>query len=112
LVASTLERRWNDALLQLEDLKKQAAECRRQEARVATPDQKAKVLALAQDLPRVWHAPTTQAKDRKRMLRRLLQDVTVEKPSSAKQLLVHLRWQGEASTHLTVQLPLSIADRV
>src|ERR1017187_5083485 len=112
LVVSTLERRWNDALLQLEDLKKQAAEFRRQEARVATPEQKAKVLALAQDLPRVWHAPTTQAKDRKRMLRLLLKDITVEKPSSAKQLLVHLRWQGGASTNLTVQLPLNIADRV
>src|SRR5215469_12597764 len=84
LVASTLERRWNDALLQLEDLKKQAAEFRRQEARVATPEQKAKVLALAQDLPRVWHAPTTQAKDRKRMLRLLVKDITVEKPSSPK----------------------------
>src|SRR5207302_3952783 len=104
LVASTLERRWNDALLQLEDLKKQAAEFRRQEARVATPEQKTKVLALAQDLPRVWHAPTTQAKDRKRMLRLLLKDITVEKPSPSKQLLVHLRWQGGASTNLTVQL--------
>jgi hypothetical protein len=112
LVASTLERRWNDALLQVEDLKKQAAEFRRQEARVATPEQKAKVLALAQDLPRVWHAPTTQAKDRKRMLRLLLKDITVEKPSPSKQLLVHLRWQGGAATNLTVQLPLPIADRV
>jgi hypothetical protein len=79
---------------------------------VATPEQKAKVLALAQDLPRVWHAPTTHAKDRKRMLRLLLKDITVEKPSSPKQLSVHLRWQGGASTNLTVQLPLSIADRV
>jgi len=59
LVASTLERRWNDALLQLQDLKKQVAEVLRQEARVATPEQKEKVLALARDLPRVWHAPTT-----------------------------------------------------
>ena len=81
LVASTLERRWNDALLQLEDLKKQAAEFQRQEARVATPEQKAKVLALAKDLPRVWHAPTTQAKDRKRMLRLLIKDITVDKPA-------------------------------
>src|SRR5262249_56422548 len=58
LVASTLERRWNDALLQVEDLKKQAAAFLRQEARVATPEQKAKVLMLARDLPRVWHAST------------------------------------------------------
>lgn len=112
LVASTLERRWNDALLHLEDLQKQAAEFQHQEARVATPEQKAKVLTLAKDLPRVWHAPTTQAKDRKRMLRLLIKDITVEKPSHQKQLLVHIRWQGGASTDLTVQLPPSIADRL
>jgi hypothetical protein len=53
LVAATLERRWNEALLRLEDLKKQAAEFQRQETRLATPEQKAKVLALARDLPRL-----------------------------------------------------------
>jgi len=111
LVAGTLERRWNDALLHLEDLKKQAAEFQRQEACVATPEQKAKVLALARDLPRLWHAPTTQAKDRKRMLRLLIKDITVEKPAQLKQLLVHIRWQGGACTDLSVQLPLNIADR-
>jgi DNA invertase Pin-like site-specific DNA recombinase len=111
LVASTLERRWNDALLQLQDLKKQVAEVLRQEARVATPEQKEKVLALARDLPRVWHAPTTQAKDRKRMLRLLIKDITVEKPQP-KQLLVHIRWQGGASTDRSIQLPLNIADRL
>jgi DNA invertase Pin-like site-specific DNA recombinase len=112
LVAGTLERRWNDALLQLEDLKKQAAEFLRQEARVATPEQKAKVLALAKDLPRVWHAPTTQAKDRKRMLRLLIKDITVEKPFHPKQLLAHIRWQGGACSDICVQLPPNIADRV
>ena len=47
LVANTLERRWNETLLHLQDLKKQAAEFQRKEARVFTPEQKAKVLALA-----------------------------------------------------------------
>jgi len=112
LVAGTLERRWNDALLQLDDLKKQAAEFQRQEARVATPEQKAKVLALARDLPRLWNAPTTQAKDRKRMLRLLIKDITVEKPSNQRQLLVHIRWQGGACTDLSVKLPPNVADRV
>jgi hypothetical protein len=112
LVASTLERRWNDALLQLEDLKKQAAELQHQKARVATPEQKEKVLALARDLPRLWHAPTTQAKDRKRMLRLLIKDITVEKAAVPKQLLVHIRWQGGACTDRCVQLPPNIADLV
>ena len=112
LVAGTLERRWNDALLHLDGLKKEAAEFQRQEAHVATPEQKAKVLALARDLPRLWHAPTTQSKDRKRMLRLLIRDITVEKQPHQKQLLVHIRWQGGASTDVSVQLPLNIQDRV
>ena len=111
LVAATLEKRWNAALLQLEELKNQAAEFQHQTARVATPEQKAKVLALARDLPRLWHAPTTQAKDRKRMLRLLIKDITVEKPDQ-KQLAVHVRWQGGASSDLCVQIPPNRADRV
>jgi DNA invertase Pin-like site-specific DNA recombinase len=112
LVAATLERRWNEALLRLEDLKKQAVEFQHQETRLATPEQKAKVLALARDLPRLWHAPTTRAKDRKRMLRLLVKDVTVEKPADQKQLLIHIRWQGGACTDLSVSLPPNFADRV
>ena len=111
LVASTLERRWNDALVQLQDLKKQGGEFQLQEARVATPEQKEKVLALARDLPRLWQAPTTLAKDRKRMLRLLIKDITVEKPAEPKQLLIHIRWQGGASTDRCVPLPRNIADR-
>ena len=38
-MASTLERRWNDALLHVQDLRKQAAEFQQQRARVATPEQ-------------------------------------------------------------------------
>lgn len=112
LVAATLERRWNEALLRLEDLKKQAVEFQRQETRLATPEQKARVLALARDLPRLWHAPSTRVKDRKRMLRLLIKDITVEKPTDRKQLLVHIRWQGGACTDLAVSLPPNFADRV
>jgi hypothetical protein len=112
LVAATLERRWNAALLQWEELKQQAAEFQRQQARVATPEQKAKVLALAKDLPQLWHASTTQAKDRKRMLRLLIKDITVEQSSVPKQLLVHIRWHGNACTNLTLQRPPNIADRM
>jgi DNA invertase Pin-like site-specific DNA recombinase len=112
LVAATLERRWNEALLRLEDLKKQAMEFQRQESHLATPEQKAKVLALARDLPRLWHASSTRAKDRKRMLRLLIKDITVEKPTDQKQLLIHMRWKGGACTDLVVSLPPNFADRV
>jgi hypothetical protein len=46
------------------------------------------------------------------MLRLLIKDITVEKPSAHKQLLVHIRWQGGACSDLHLQLPPKIADRV
>lgn len=112
LVAGTLERRWNDALVQLEKLRKEATEFQQQHTRAVTPEQKEKILALARDVPRLWHAPSTQAKDRKRMLRLLIKDITVEKSDASKQLLVHIRWQGGACSHRVVPLPLNMADRV
>jgi hypothetical protein len=111
LVAGTLECRWNDALLQLEDLKKQAAEFQRHEAHVVTAEQREQILALARDLPRLWHSPSTQAKDRKRMLRLLIKDITVE-ISQPRQLVAHVRWQGGACTDVCVQLPPNRPDAV
>jgi DNA invertase Pin-like site-specific DNA recombinase len=112
LVASSLERRWNEALEQLDAVKADATTFQNQKARVVTPEQKAKVLALARDLPRVWRATTTQPKDRKRMLRLLIRDITVEKPANTRQVVLHVRWQGGACTDTTVELPLPIADRL
>ena len=112
LVAATLERRWNEALRQLAEVKQQYAETERREARALTPGQKAQVLALAQDFPRLWNAPTTQAKDRKRMLRLLVQDITVEKPPGTRQALLHVRWHGGACADIAVPLPPPRADQV
>ena len=61
LVAATLERRWNDALAKVEEIKKQFAERQRKEQITATEEQKAELLSLAKDLPRLWKAPTTKA---------------------------------------------------
>jgi len=105
LVAGTLERRWNDAMLRLETIRTEAAQFQSQKARVATAEQKAQVLALARDLPRLWHSPTTAAKERKRMLRLLIKDITVEKLAGQRQLVLHIRWQGGACTDITVSRP-------
>jgi DNA invertase Pin-like site-specific DNA recombinase len=112
LVASTLERRWNEALMSLEDLKKQYADFEQKKARVATPEQKAKVMALAENLPWLWHAPTTEARDRKRMLRLLIKDITVEKQHGARHAVMHIRWQGGACSDVHVELPRPRAEAI
>ena len=70
------------------------------------------MLALVQNFPRLWNAPTTQAKDRKRMLRLLIQDITVEKPNGARQALLHVRWHGGACADVTVTIPPPRPDQL
>ena len=112
LVAATLERRWNENLQKLEEITAQYQAVERQQARVATPEQKKQILALAKDLPRLWHAPSTQAKDRKRMLRLVIKDITVEKRDKSKRAILHIRWQGGACSDLNLDLLPSRADQV
>ena len=112
LVAGTLERRWKDALLRVESIRAEAAQFQSQKARVVTAEQRAQILALARDLPRLWRAPTTAAKERKRMLRLLIRDITVEKLPEQRQLVLHVRWQGGVSTDITVNLPRPIYEAI
>lgn len=112
LVASTLEKRWNDALVGLEELRAQLAEFQSREALTVTAEQRAEVLALAEDFPRLWNAPSTKAKDKKRLLRLLVKDITVERIAERKIVVLHVRWQGGAVEDIEVTLPPKAADQV
>lgn len=111
LVAGSLERRWNEALERLAEIRKQYAEFQKTKAYVFTPKQRARVLALAQDFPRLWKASTTEMRDRKRMLRLLIKDITVEKLIESRQAVLHIRWQGGACEDLRIDLPAPISER-
>ena len=112
LVALTLEQRWNDTLIKQDELKQQYNEFQKKELHVATSEQEKKIFELANDFPRVWNASTTKATDKKRMLRLLIKDITVERSIDRKQALLHIRWQGGSLEDLVVNLPAPIADRL
>ena len=111
LVAASLERRWNDALVHLEELRKESVQRRSVENPVLTAEQKDRIRQLARDLPRLWKAPTTRSQDRKRILRLLIQDITVEKLSDPKQVVLHLRWQGGVCEDIPIRLPPRSCDQ-
>lgn len=112
LIASTLEQRWNDAMQRVIELEAELASFERQTLRTITADQKQQILKLAGDFPRLWTAPTTAARDRKRMLRLLIKDITVEKGPEPKRLRLHIRWQGGATETVEVGLAPNRADAV
>jgi hypothetical protein len=104
LVADTLEADWNDALRQL-----QAAQDDYQRAATAaraafTDEHKARIRALAADFPALWTNPNTPQRERKRMARLLIEDVTIHKTD---QIHLHVRFKGGQTTSLTLPTPLA-----
>jgi hypothetical protein len=112
LIAATLEQRWNDAMQRLLELEAELANFEQQTLRTITADQKQQILQLASDFPRLWTAQTTAARDRKRMLRLLVKDITVTKGQEPKLLRLHIRWQGGAIETIELRLSPNRAEAV
>jgi len=106
LVARGLEADWEHALTDLAAA--QAELARREAARptTLTTEERAAILSLGDDLDRVWTAPTTTDKDRKQLLRTLLEEVniTVERDHGHGQARLVARWKGGAISELTVPI--------
>jgi len=106
LVARGLETEWEQALRELADAEAELA--RRQAARpkALTAAERTAILALGDDLGQVWDAPTTTDKDRKQLLRTLLEEVsiTLRRDDPGPHAALALRWKGGAISELTVPL--------
>ncbi len=111
LVAASLESRWNTALARGDEVRRQMEEFCLRQTRTFTEQQRRQILALADDFPRLWHAPATHAKDKKRMLRLLVEDVTVERGED-REVYLHICWTGGACEDLTATLPAKMQDRL
>jgi DNA invertase Pin-like site-specific DNA recombinase len=105
LVARGLEAEWENCLRELEKAKAELAYRERQRPRTLSADERGRLLALGADLPMVWQAPTTSSRDKKELLRTLLEEViiTVHKHESRTHLT--LRWRGGALTDLELDTP-------
>jgi DNA invertase Pin-like site-specific DNA recombinase len=104
LVARGLEAEWEKALRALQSAENELACLERQQPRAFTAEDRMAVLSLGSDLEIVWSAPTTTDRDRKELLRALLQEVIVAVDRAANQAHLTLRWQGGLLTELEVSL--------
>ena len=109
LVVDTLERQWNEKLELLAQAQEEYARAVKTQGPHLTEQAREHIQALAQDLPRVWKDPRTLARDRKRMLRLLIEDVTLTRE---KAIRIQIRWKGGATTSIEHTAPLNAPDRV
>ncbi len=99
LVAAELEQRWNEAL-RLVQQREGELETLRGSDPLPTDEQRQALVALADDLPTVWHHPASSPEIKKRLLRTVLKEIVVSLVDQRIHLVLH--WQGGDHTELEV----------
>ena len=107
LVADSLEADWNQKLRALTQAQEQYEQQCQADRVVFDEQSKARVMSLATDFPKLWRDSQTPDRERKRMVRLLIEDVALIK---AKQITVHVRFKGGTTQTLTLPIPLSAGE--
>ncbi len=103
LVARTLEHEWEQSLTTLAEVEQTYARAQQEAPLTLDEEARAHLLALAHDLPALWHAESTTPAERKELLRLLIADVTLTRRKT--DILVQLRWVTNQVATWTVPLP-------
>jgi hypothetical protein len=104
LVACTLEKNWNDKLMQLQIATDEYDRKYKNSPLVLNPEIRNQLLGLIKDFSKVWYNPKTPLRDKKRIVRLMIQDVTLMKD---KAITIKIRWRGGAHTIMEIPKPLS-----
>jgi len=102
LVASELERRWNEKLERVAQLERTHAQAERDAEWNLTVEERAAITELSQDLPAIWRAETTTNQERKKLLRMAIESVQLDGVSQTGRVEVQIRWRSGAITNLNV----------
>jgi DNA invertase Pin-like site-specific DNA recombinase len=102
LVADSLEADWNDALRAVQSARDEYEKAAAAAAIMLTGEHTARIHALATDFPALWSDPATPQRERKRMIRLLIEDVTLAKTD---RIHAHVRLRGGQTTNLTMPIP-------
>jgi hypothetical protein len=113
LVARSLERAWEDKLRAAEAIEQEYAHwCSEEPLIVGTAD-RAELQVLGENLPGIWHAASTSAADRKRILRFIVREVALDQKRIRGQVWMKILWQtGATSEHCAQRRVQSYQDYV
>lgn len=111
LVAASLEKQWNKALekLSLAKIEYRQHQAKKEAAFPIHP--KNELATIAREIPTLW-ARTTNIKDKKRIVRLLISDITVTKDRQTRALTLNVRWQAGSLQQIQVSPPPTFADTI
>jgi CHAT domain-containing protein len=112
LVARELERRWEEALRVQRELHEQHARLQAEEPRGLTAVERARIEALASELPALWRDPTTSAADRQAVVRCLVERVVVNIEGQTEVVAVAIHWAGGFVSHHEIRRPIGDYERL
>jgi len=107
LVARGLEAEWESTLQELKAAEAELASREHSRPHPLTDEERASILALGKDLNGVWSASTTSDRDRKELLRTLLEEVALRVEREKSNAHLTLRWRGGLFCEIDVPLPRS-----
>ena len=105
LVARGLETEWENRLRDLATAEMELRRREQQRPSAISPEQLQAIQRLGSDIRQVWSAPTTTDRDRKELLRTLLEEVVLNLKRAEGHAHLTLRWRGGAITTLDVEVP-------
>jgi DNA invertase Pin-like site-specific DNA recombinase len=103
LVAAELERRWNEKLETLQALEGTYTQAQKQARFALSAEEEREVRQLAQDLPAVWHAPTTTDRERKELLRHAIAEVQLDGVTFPGKIDIRVTWRSGAVTRRQIE---------
>jgi DNA invertase Pin-like site-specific DNA recombinase len=112
LVARTLERKWEEALLTQRALEEDYTRFQQTQPRGLTAAERAEIATLAENLPAVWRAPQTGVVQKRQIIRLLLERVVVWVPPSSQEVTVHLHWSLGTVTEHRLRRPVHSWEQV
>ncbi len=99
LVARTLEQRWEESLRTQRALQEDYDRFLQEQPRQLHEDERARIVALASDIPSLWHSPETAAAERKEIVRLLVERVVVHVRADSERTSVEIAWRGGLTTN-------------
>jgi hypothetical protein len=112
LVTRQLEADWEAALAEAGRLEADYQRFTEEQPATLSAGERAAIQALASDLPRVWHAPSTAQADRKELLRILIQDITAAVIGDSERVDVTVTWAGGHQTTGQAVRPVGRLDQL